>query len=450
MDDSEESRKLVQEYQVQLKDAEESLAETEWSRFISQTGTLLDDLYSDYEEVLNARLDDISLLISDMINMVNSSGSEIENAINNAASEVGYSITRGLSGIIGGNNNMLSTFNGDFNTYSTNVQTVLGEIKYYVSRIVDNPNNPNVSINNSNGGNNSSNNQSNTANKINSNIKPGSSIGVNVGDSVVSGGLAFYDDSGKFAYVELENGYKGWVDTSQIFSKYNGGDAIIAHVGDKAYSGHIGFYDDTGKYAYVQLANGYTGWVNSNELSKGFNPADSIKVNTGNEDVNGNLGFYDNTGEYAYVELENGYKGWVLTSQLKEYAKGSKRIDKNQLAWTQENGSELIYRASDGALLTPLGKDGMVFTHEMSENLWKIAQGNLPDFMSGFKVPTNIAKVGSTSVNNQNAISINLPNVTNYTEFKTELQKDSKFIGFMQEVTLGQALGKNKLNKNKY
>lgn len=96
-------------------------------------------------------------------------------------------------------------------------------------------------------------------------------------------------------------------------------------------------------------------------------------------------------------------------------------------------------------MLTPLSTGDMVFTNEMSENLWKMAQGNLP---SGH-IP-HVSRIGATSVNNQNSIAISLPNVTNYNEFKNSLQKDTKFIGFMQEVTLGQALGKNKLNKNKY
>ena len=54
------------------------------------------------------------------------------------------------------------------------------------------------------------------------------------------------------------------------------------------------------------------------------------------------------------------------------------------------------------------------------------------------------------TINNDNTISISLPNVTNYPEFKQALQKDPRFIGFVQEVTLGQAMGKNSLRKNNY
>lgn len=62
----------------------------------------------------------------------------------------------------------------------------------------------------------------------------------------------------------------------------------------------------------------------------------------------------------------------------KGYASGSKHIPHDQIAWTQENGGEMIYRSSDGAILTPLGEGDMVFTNEMSRRLWKLGQGIVP------------------------------------------------------------------------
>lgn len=141
---------------------------------------------------------------------------------------------------------------------------------------------------------------------------------------------------------------------------------------------------------------------------------------------------------------------WVKLDQLNGYTKGSKKIDQNQLAWTQENGNEIIYRSTDGALLTPLGSGDMVFTNEMAQKLWEMAKGNIsvPAFNS-HKINTNLDH-GSKTVNNDNKIAITLPNVKNYSEFKSELQKDAKFVNFVQEVTLGEALGHNSMRSNKY
>lgn len=123
----------------------------------------------------------------------------------------------------------------------------------------------------------------------------------------------------------------------------------------------------------------------------------------------------------------------------KAYAGGSQHINSNQLAWTQDGGGELIYRSSDGAILTPLNIGDKVFTNEMSENLWKLAQLKPT-------IPTGNAR----TITNNNAIAITLPNVTNYEQFKTALQNDPKMVGFIQQVTLGEANGSAKLNKRKY
>lgn len=53
------------------------------------------------------------------------------------------------------------------------------------------------------------------------------------------------------------------------------------------------------------------------------------------------------------------------------YAKGSKHIGKNQVAWTQENGSEFIIRKSDGAILTKLNQGDSVIPHNFTRNLYE-------------------------------------------------------------------------------
>ena len=88
-------------------------------------------------------------------------------------------------------------------------------------------------------------------------------------------------------------------------------------------------------------------------------------------------------GKYYWVGADGKWldkTGWTMNTKpldnlpLYEYAKGSKRIPEDQLAWTQEEGTEVIHRASDGALLTPLGQDDMVFTNEASRKLWEFSQ----------------------------------------------------------------------------
>ncbi len=53
------------------------------------------------------------------------------------------------------------------------------------------------------------------------------------------------------------------------------------------------------------------------------------------------------------------------------YAKGSKDIKKDELAWTQEEGSEIIVKPTDGAILTPLQRHDAVIPNNLTENLFK-------------------------------------------------------------------------------
>jgi len=79
----------------------------------------------------------------------------------------------------------------------------------------------------------------------------------------------------------------------------------------------------------------------------------------------------------AYTNMKKGSPLYNKLKQLtfKGLAKGSRYVNKDQLAWTQEKGQEAIFRRSDGAMLTPLGQGDKVFTAEMTDNLWKLAKG---------------------------------------------------------------------------
>lgn len=74
--------------------------------------------------------------------------------------------------------------------------------------------------------------------------------------------------------------------------------------------------------------------------------------------------------------LGNGDLGWVDLNQLKGYRTGSRRINGSQWAWTQEdNKEELIFRASDGAMLTPLNDEDTIFNNEQVQRLWEMSKG---------------------------------------------------------------------------
>ena len=70
---------------------------------------------------------------------------------------------------------------------------------------------------------------------------------------------------------------------------------------------------------------------------------------------------------------------------LDEYASGTKNVSKRQLAWTQEDGSEIIVRKSDGAILTPLEEGDGVIPNNLTNNLYEWGNYTPNDFLNGIK-----------------------------------------------------------------
>lgn len=131
------------------------------------------------------------------------------------------------------------------------------------------------------------------------------------------------------------------------------------------------------------------------------------------------------------------------------YKKGSEHIDKSQLAWTQEDKREMIYRASDGAVLTKLNPGDKVFTNEMTENLWKMAQMNPSLLTSGINYMPNlpeitksagtytIVEVGDIVMNGVNDVE------TFGRQLREEILRNGKTTQCITEAVSAKQLGKN-------
>ncbi|MDE7425426.1 MAG: hypothetical protein K2N51_17345 [Lachnospiraceae bacterium] len=87
-----------------------------------------------------------------------------------------------------------------------------------------------------------------------------------------------------------------------------------------------------------------------------------------------------------------------LFGNITGYASGTKNVDKDKVAWTQENGEEIIIRRSDGAILTPLKQGDRVIPNDLSNNLFNWGRYNPQDFANSLagKLP-EIPKVQPSS-----------------------------------------------------
>ncbi len=140
----------------------------------------------------------------------------------------------------------------------------------------------------------------------------------------------------------------------------NGTGDGIARVGDKVTlkKGQRYYYDSYGKRPagsrYAGVKNGVI--IDSYSGSK----------YGGKTKRYGNYGVHIKSADGKYGDL-----GWVRLDQLEGYAQGSKKINEDKFAWTNENGRELIIRKSDGAVLTHLNAGDGVIPNNLTENLFK-------------------------------------------------------------------------------
>lgn len=450
-DDSEEIRATIQKLRQNLEDAQTQLKETQWDKYISETETFLSDMYDEYEQVLNARLDNIDLLMSDMIDDINYHGGEIKNVISQVTGEVAYKLTDNANTIIN-NGTIVSDFKNKFDTYATTTQQALNDIKAYVSSMA----NKTVST------------AVNTAKvdavpvatgKKVTTTSPNQGVVQTFNNASENSAPNYHTmtkrvdfDAGIYNAVFDVNYYKNrYPDLQKAFGNDYG-----------AYLNHFLTYgmkegrqaSETFDVKYYKSKYGDLQKAFGNNLKAYYEHFLTYGIKEGRQ---GSATFNAQTYKKLYKDLQNAYGNnlssyyahynrWGAGENRKHYATGTSHAS-NEIAWTNEGalygkGGEVIYRKSDGAILTPLHNGDKVFTAQMSDNLWNLAKLNLKPTSA----PTGTAV---KTVNNVNEISITLPNVSNYDEFKTKLKNDPNMANFIQEITLGEVSTGVKLNKRK-
>lgn len=381
-DVSEETKAKIQQIKVDLEEAKSDLEETEYEQYISDQQKMLDDLYTDYETILNQRLDDIDALMADMIAEINNNSSTIGATIESQADKVGYTLSESMNTIwLSGNgsiSSVITMYGTKFDTALTTTNTALGYINTNIQNMITQLNKLAGTKIKAAG--------ASSAATEKPTQKPSSTPAqqqqqkkqVTVGGTINAGSARIYADS-------YGNG-----GGRQTF----GSDPI---------------------YTVLQERNGYilTRWH----------------------------------------KLSSGYTGWFKKSDVSAYALGAKNIRNNEMAWTQEDGSEMIMRPSDGAILTPLAKNDSVLTSAASSNIWNMAN-NPSDFVKDNlnldKIDTG-ANVGNktTMVQNLDKVVFNLPNVKNYDELLKSMQHDKNFERLIMAMTIDPLAGKSSLAKGK-
>ena len=392
-DNSEEAKAKIQELRVSLQEAEADLEETEYDKYISDTQQMLDDITLEYEELLNTRMDNIDYLVEQMIDEINADSSAIGDTIREVADSVGYTLTDSMKSIWDedalSTKNVITTYGDKFLSGQTTVNTTLNSINSNLQTMINELNEDATS-------------NANTANTSSS----GKETTKTITDSITTSTKAAKTTSGGDGVPKIGDRVK-----------YESGQYYYDSQGKKPLGSH-----NKGEYVYITNIN-TKDWATH-----------SYHISTGNK-------------------LGKGDLGWLKLNQISGYATGKKDFANDEVAWTQEDGKEFIIRPSDGAILTPIAKGDSILTSASSKNIWDFANSPAEFIRDNLNIGSNSTPNNANSQNNYtqylDKVVFNLPNVKNYEQFLSAMQKDKNFERLIQSMTIDQISGKSSLGKGK-
>lgn len=321
-DNSEESLKKVQQLQSDIKDAEKDLKDTEYDKYIEDQEKMLDDLYQEYSDKIDEKFEQTEILIQELIGVVNENQSSISDTITTVTSDVGYTISDQMKTIWSDAGTVISGFTGKFDTYTTTVQSAINSIQITIDKMLQ------------------------------------------IAQAEANKNIATANNPSGVTSGSTSNG--STASKPQATPKANTNNNSSTAQAPKA-SPNVGTrVNATGNWYYDSYGTAPTG--NVNRFKPDYFEIDKI--------ANGRA--YPYHIQAIIRGKRAGGNGWVKGNQI-GYKNGLKEATYDHLAWTQEEGAEII-RRSDGSILTPITRGTTVFTREMTDNLWNIAKQNPEKF----------------------------------------------------------------------
>lgn len=413
-DNSEEGKKNIQQLKDQINTAKDDLKDTEYEKLISDTQAILDNLADTTKTWLDGRLDSFDITMQEIIDQSNENASNISQTITSTAENYGYKLSESMSSIwstnasniTNGINSVLGDFSNKFVEGNNAINKVCGDINAAVQGLLKNSNDEAQRV----------------ADEI---ARQQAEQNANTDGGYSDGGGSSGGDSGSNDWSDnWDNSDSGSSDDGGV-----GSDGI-----DWIYSP-----DDFPK----------------DELDISSSIVDRIKWHDYDSSFSARAGYYEQMGN------DDPYYGTSEQNiQMLEYMKshGLKKGSKSAhggLTLTDEDGlgSEVIFSKKYGTL-RKLDAGDMVFNADQVEKLWNLSKGittpNMYMDNLGAKLP-DIPNISNNLANKVDVsygdVSLSFPNVHNYEDFMKQAQQDPKFEKMVQNMTLGQTLGRNSLSK---
>ena len=389
-DGSEETRAQVQKWQAELNTAQSDLESDQYDQYISDQKDILNSIFEDYSNVLDEKAEDTERLFQEAMAQAKNNTGTMKNTVEDAASAVGYDVEYGVNSLLSND----STLNTNLNEVEARLVANGLSITDGVYQI----------------------------DKTNTGIATGID---GIKDALAgAGGIGEKIDNAANAIV----GALGSAGSANGTSGGNTGSSTTSFFRHKSNNDNPLYYDP----------NSIVDKLRSYQFDDSFEARKFYYSQMGFEDK------YTSSAKQNIAMMK-----WM---EMHGYAKGVHNLNKDEYAWTQENGQEYIIRPSDGAILTPLNKGDSVLTSVASQNLWNMANDPaqfIRDNMS-FTMPSVSSLANGGNVENNIAITIPLENVTDVQSFLLEFQCNPKIQAVIKDMIAESTLGTSSLAKYRH
>lgn len=517
-DVTEETKAKIQKIKVDLEEAKDDLEETQYEQYISDQKKLLDELYDEYERILNERLDNIDALIEDMIAMVNGSAITINDTLNAAASSVGYTMTTEMSNLWSNAANELAQSRAE---QLANVTALINQMVANGAISQENANSILAAL-----GSGSAQEIQNALNII-SKLQENGELDTTNANSLISalntqgtnytGVITTYgtDFSNKQTVTNNTlDGIKNTVNSiltaantqaELVKQQVDAEKAAAASAAAAAQSAAQAAANSTKTAAAAAATSSTPTTTSSNtgqekKTSSTSTPKKDTTTTTKKTTTQGDgqiqvgdkvtfkSGKYycdsyggkptgsKNVGKTVYVtkintkgskpyhistgsKLGSGDLGWLTKSQISGYMSGAKEINRDELAWTNENydkiGGETIVRKSDHAVLSTLSKGSRVYNALASDNIWKMANNPgsfiMDNLLGNGSIDTSsISSGGNNDIEQNIDLDINIDNVEDLDDLLNQMKKSKDFEKLIQAIAVAPLTGTSVNKKNRF
>lgn len=406
-DNSEEGKKNIQQLKDQINTAKDDLKDTEYEKLISDTQAILDNLADTTKTWLDERLDSFDITMQEIIDQSNENASNISQTITDTAENYGYKLSESMSNIwstnasniTNGINSVLGDFSNKFVEGNNAINKVCNSINSAVQGLLANSNAEAQRV----------------ADEI---ARQQAEQNANTDGGYSDGGGS--SDSG-------DDWSDNW-DNSDSGSSDDGGSDGVNWI----------YEEDSYPKDLLDIENSIVDRLKYNSIASSFGARAGYY-----EQITGDSDYYG-TAEQN-IRLLNYLKNNGYRKGTKSATAGIHRTDEDGL------GSEVIFSKKYGTL-RKLDTGDMVFNADQVEKLWNLSKGmpnmfvdnlgaNLPDISN---ISNNLANKVDVSYGD---VTLSFPNVHNYEDIMKQMQKDPKAEKMIQEMTLGQTLGRNSLSK---